>query len=526
MQITRPAHTSIGQLSVTALALLATTLCSLWAIEHGITMSVAAILVLALVILLLVRPDAGTLFFLALAYANVPVLLGNRFGGPELVGIAILPLIGFPILVHWMRRRGVVLDFTFLLMLLLGGAMLVSTLIARDPTLALTAAASYVVEGVLIYFLVLNAVRGVGMLRAAIWTFLLVGTLLSSLGLYQELSGHYNAQFGGLAQRNTERMEEGEDTGRDRESVKVQNRAAGPMGGPNRFAQVLLMVLPLAFFRARAERSMLGKALAWACMLVILGGVLITYSRGGFLTLAGLLVLLVFLRYIPVLQVFLGLVVVGGLVALVAPGYIGRLQTFAVVPQLLSDQEVVQGNGAIRGRFTEMWAAAHCFIDHPVLGVGPGQYTPYYSLDYMDNPDAMRAMDKTRRSHCLYAELAAETGTIGLILFLGLVAGTLSRLWNVRRRLLRTDRELADLATAFWFGILAYLGTAVFLQLSYQRYLWMFLALAGAAVQILGARAWELEAERKPKGSTGAPKPGADPQRPPAVLPQSQTTRR
>src|SRR5215510_4918383 len=98
MQITRPAHTSIGQLSVTALSLLATLLCSLWAIQNGITLSVAAILALALVILLLVRPDAGTLIFLALAYANVPVLLGTRVGGPELVGIAILPLIGFPIL--------------------------------------------------------------------------------------------------------------------------------------------------------------------------------------------------------------------------------------------------------------------------------------------------------------------------------------------------------------------------------------------------------------------------------------------
>src|SRR5215510_1273304 len=98
MQITRPAHTSIGQLSVTALSLLATLLCSLWAIQNGITLSVAAILALALV-LLLVRPDAGTLIFLALAYANVPVLLGTRVGGPELVGIAILPLIGFPILV-------------------------------------------------------------------------------------------------------------------------------------------------------------------------------------------------------------------------------------------------------------------------------------------------------------------------------------------------------------------------------------------------------------------------------------------
>ena len=47
------------------------------------------------------------------------------------------------------------------------------------------------------------------------------------------------------------------------------------------------------------------------------------------------------------------------------------------------------------------------------------------------------------------AELAAETGAIGLLLFLALVGGILRRLWDLRRRLLSTDRELADLATAF-----------------------------------------------------------------------------
>jgi hypothetical protein len=55
---------------------------------------------------------------------------------------------------------------------------------------------------------------------------------------------------------------------------------------------------------------------------------------------------------------------------------------------------------------------------------------------------------------------------------------------NVRRLWSTSRPELAHLATAFIFSILGYLSTAVFLHFSYQRFFWLFLALAGAFVQI------------------------------------------
>jgi hypothetical protein len=39
----------------------------------------------------------------------------------------------------------------------------------------------------------------------------------------------------------------------------------------------------------------------------------------------------------------------------------------------------------------------------------------------------------------------------------------------------------------FWVAIVAYLAAGFFLQLSFQRYFWLFLALAGATVQVLEA---------------------------------------
>ena len=134
-----------------------------------------------------------------------------------------------------------------------------------------------------------------------------------------------------------------------------------------------------------------------------------------------------------------------------------------------------------------MLAAWRVFCDHPIIGVGPGQFASVYSVQYMNDPDiALRRIARNRRAHTLYFELMAETGLVGFTLFMAIIAWTLVRLWQRRRAWRQRDPELANLALACWLGLLCYLGTGVFLQLSFQRYYWLQLALAGAVVHVLG----------------------------------------
>ncbi len=472
---------------------------SVFAIQQGVAVGLATPFGLVALTLLFLKPNTGTLLFLALAYMNAPVLLGRLVGSPQLAAIGVTTLLSIPIAVHLLKRGGFVLDYTFMLMLLFLGSLLGSSFLAVDTRIAFAWVTGYLIEGVLMYFLLLNAVRSLGTLRAAIWTLMLVSAFMSSLGLYQEVSGNHRAQFGGLAQRNTER-EPGDDapvSRRDRTAVHVGNRAAGPTGGPNRFAQILIVVLPLAFFRIRDERSRMARLMALGCLLLMLVGIFITYSRGGFLALVGMMLLLIAMRYIRWWQVVFGVLLLGGVVTIAAPGFVERIDTMRTIPQLLSQRDTVQGHGAIRGRLTEMLAAFHVFLDYPVLGVGPGQYTPFYSMKYMENPEiSFKSIDKVRRSHCLYAELAAETGLVGTILFLAIVGTLSARLWRLRSQLQRAKPELANLAIGFWLGLFGYLGTAIFLQLSFQRYFWLYLALAGAAVQLLENARHELATDR------------------------------
>jgi O-antigen ligase len=102
----------------------------------------------------------------------------------------------------------------------------------------------------------------------------------------------------------------------------------------------------------------------------------------------------------------------------------------------------------------------------------------------------------------MYLEIAADTGIVGLGAFLAIVAVTLAQLWRVARLWAALGREdLVVLAQAFLLALLAYLASAAFLQLSYQRYFWFLLALGNATVWML---------RREAARPVGEPQPSAD----------------
>jgi O-antigen ligase len=136
------------------------------------------------------------------------------------------------------------------------------------------------------------------------------------------------------------------------------------------------------------------------------------------------------------------------------------------------------------GRETENLAALHTFIDHPVTGVGPGVYFAEYSRDYA-NRLGLRYLGSERRGHSLYLELTADTGIIGLTAFIAMVGVPLVLLFRSARYWRDRDPERAIIASSFLFALIAYLASAMFLHLSYQRYFWAVLALASAALWVL-----------------------------------------
>jgi O-antigen ligase len=454
----------------------------------------------ALVGAILLLPAIGTVLFFALAWANAPVVLSGESGNTVLLGGLAAALLCVPSFMQiFVLKRGFVLDRPLGIMLLFLGSLLLSALGAHDSQIALGWIGTYLSEGILLYVLVVNAVRDQNVLRWVIWTLVLVAALLSLFSIYQEVSRDYEQTFGGFAGRKLEVEFQSEtmDGGglvRTRESVRPEDRACGPVDDANYFAQILIVLLPMAFVLTRMSRSRKAKIAALLAAALILSGTLLTYSRGGFLVLVVLILLMIRFGYFRVRHILLGAIPVVAIVAAVAPGYLDRINSLRAVSDVGQASDA-----ALRGRLTEMLAAWNVFLDHPFVGVGPGQYAPFYSLEYMDDPGvAFRQIDKERPAHILYFELAAETGIIGLLIFLGLALTVLGRIRRVRRDC--KDRpEIVHLANGIELGILAYLGTGIFLSFAFMRYWWLLLAVAGALVTATrNAGAERPEAEEGP----------------------------
>jgi putative inorganic carbon (HCO3(-)) transporter len=472
------ARQKVGILGILMSAALAFSL-----VQFGIIRVLGVVILLGLLVLVVAFPEVGTLTVIFVLYTNLAGIAANNYGVPDAIARSFSLLLGLPLVSYLiMQRQKLVIDHTVLLMLVFLGGMLASSLIAVDVNLAMNHVIEYLVEGFALFILLINVVRKRVTLKRVIWTLIIVGGLLGGLTLYQEVTNSYGNDFGGLAQRNS-LVESGTVT--QDESVRI-NRAGGPIdGNPNRYAQILIVLFPLALFRVWGEQSWWRKALALAGSVLILSGILLTYSRGASVTLALLLLIMTLMRYIRLQQILISVAALVILVAVAVPGYLNRIDTLRGVEGLFTQESNQEPDYVTRSRVTEMLAALNVFIDHPILGVGPGQYTPYYSIDYQLDPEiALRYIPKTRRAHTLYFELGAETGTIGLGTFMAILALIMYRLWQARRRWIQSSPEIANIATSFLLSIIGYLGTAVFLHLSYQRYYWLLLALATAATQI------------------------------------------
>jgi O-antigen ligase len=183
-------------------------------------------------------------------------------------------------------------------------------------------------------------------------------------------------------------------------------------------------------------------------------------------------------KIVPFLSVF---AVFGLLVTVAMPEYVYRLTSMSGVSALAAGEEK-EADSSMRGRATENLAAINIFLDHPLLGAGPGQAKIYITA--YGNEVGFKKLEGQRRAHSMYLEELADTGLLGFIAFMTIALVTLLPVVQIRRYWAQRSMEIDFILTGFLLAIIAYLSSAMFLHLSYQRYYWLLLAMAGAAIEI------------------------------------------
>lgn len=238
---------------------------------------------------------------------------------------------------------------------------------------------------------------------------------------------------------------------------------------PNDLAYIMNCFIPLAFYLARS-----GGAFFRMCCYLMVGvmivAVISTSSRGGFVGLVSILLVIMFKERRHKLRILLVSAFVG-IVALsfAGPQYWDRMSTIFDE----TDYNYQAGSGRI-----ELWKrGVGMMIDNPLIGAGIGQYNVAEGLQH----EGERGW-KWSVSHNSYLQIGVELGFPGLVVFLLMLAKSLV----VLRRLQAPPVEpgthpfLSATASGLEVGICGYCVSSIFLSQAYSPVLLYFLALVTA----------------------------------------------
>ncbi|MDP9259802.1 MAG: O-antigen ligase family protein [Actinomycetota bacterium] len=433
----------------------------------------------------LIRPRLATPLVVFLLASNTPAVLVNRHGVPAAAAALVPFLLVLPLMSTLLRRERLMVTPVALLLALYLVVQIVAGLQAIDMGIVENRLLTFVLEGLLTLFLITNVVRTYKTLRDATWALVAGLGFLGMVTLVQYLTHSWYRTFFGFGQVSSDYFY----------GLVDQPRLQGPIGDPNYFAQVLLLGIPLGFALAATARSSRERATALAATGCMFAGILFTYSRGAVVAFLLAFALLVALRQIKVRY---GVVLAILLVVVVAtvPSYRSRVESLTSVGGAGAQVgTTAASDSSVGGRVTEMHAALLVWADHPVFGVGPSQFPLYYqryalvvggqvhtSVAYGPS----KGSSPGRVTHDLFLGIAADLGVVGLIVFLSILAVTLRGLWRPCSDRVNVSPALAAVNAGYLVAIVAYIAAGLFLELAYERYFWLILALACSAVRVAG----------------------------------------
>lgn len=227
----------------------------------------------------------------------------------------------------------------------------------------------------------------------------------------------------------------------------------GMWDGPNVLCLLFVLVIPFLFQYALPPWSVQVRILALALSALIFQGIRLTQSRGGFLAMGIALLFSIGSRF-RTGKAIVVITIAAALLAAVAPG---RLQN-------LDDRE---GSKSGYNR-VELWSAGlTMFKENPVLGVGKGRFYHF----------ARKLTGKRLIAHNSYVENMAETGFVGLWVYVALSFLVLKGLWVVRNNI--EDQKELSICLAFLVSVCTYAVMSLFVTTDFDLF-YVQLALATA----------------------------------------------
>lgn len=371
-------------------------------------------------------------------------------------------------------------------LMFLAGVMLATVPFSIWPGGALNEFLETFVKVLIVFVLMLNTLTSVRRIEQVAWLIVLCTGYIALRGVIDYARGMNLVEGGRLA-----------------------GAVGGIFGNPNDLALNMVSILPLAVVFAMSKRHGTGWRMAAAAIaLLMIATVIFTKSRAGTLGLVVVLVALLSLSRLVKPPVLIGALAASLLILPALPGsFWMRMATI-----FDSEQDAQQFTGSREARerlLTDGWNA---FMDHPLTGVGAGQFVNY------NPPDRQ---ERWRETHNVLLQVAADLGLFGLAAFVflisrGIATGLLlrRRLGPARRRhrappldaraLAPDERQmLHELAIALTAALIGWFTCALFASVAYAWTFYYLLALLVASRELVRDRVARVAAEAPPEGDAG-----------------------
>lgn len=415
-------------------------------------------------IIMALNVDLGLLALIFMTFTRFSDVLVNNHGLPSIAKPFIL-LLAVGIVVRWLlyNRPPRGWDRALLLVGAYGVVVILSLIYAKDYIRSYDAASDFLKDGI-ISIMIVMILQHEKVFRNVAWTLVAAGVFMGTISVFQYFTGAFSNSFWGFGQTSLSNI-----------VGDSQNyRISGPFSDPNSYAQLIVVLVPLALDRLMSARSNIARLIAIWALVVCSLTVIITFSRGGFLSLVVVLGIYAIWKGLSFGNWMLISTLVLGVVLMLPAQYMERLSTLT---SFLPGSQSSQNDVSFVGRLSENIIGVQMFLDHPILGVGVKNYPVYY-IDYSRGLGLDQR--RTERSpHSLYLEVAAEQGIVGVVVFSVLLYNAFNGLLFAKRTFYQLESyEMERLTVSIMIGFIGYLTSAVFLHGAYPRPFWVLIGLS------------------------------------------------
>jgi probable O-glycosylation ligase (exosortase A-associated) len=409
----------------------------------SVVLGICVVLILALTVM--IYPFLGILGIVLLDYVRithfVPALTVIH---PNLI-MAIWVLLSWAIHVSVFKRTRV---FLCSQVFLLGGLILIMTLSyfeAVHKVAALNQLRSFAGYAILC-FLIIQTVSTPRRVKAFLLVFLTTNAILAFIA-FPKLFFHYDI------------------------IVETTLGLGDFLGDGNDFALALNVAIPLAFFLLWAGKSIRIRAFAFGILVMLVANVVLSGSRGGTVALASIAVFSLFKVRKRMFTLILVIIFVGGILILAPARYFDRMATISGYEEDASAQ----------GRIFAWKAGIEMALDHPLVGVGPGNFSDSYQAIY--RPPLARVRSAIA-AHSVYFQILGELGFPGILCLLLFVLFNLRDNRRTRRSLVGREDDFSRLAhttsLALDVSLIAFLVGGTFLSAGYYPHFYVITGMIAA----------------------------------------------